>query len=151
MCYIAEREGGVKMEYIYDGDGGELYHFGVKGMKWGVRRAAKRRSKYLNKTETMANIHKQNAGIYSKNAKKLKSMSDSDYEKQFDDLEYLKAQGGSKKAKDAEIKYYETKVSNSIQYAKSWINAHDAIMNTPIGNLKSNKDYEILINSYLNQ
>ena len=35
----------------------ELYHHGVKGMKWGVRRAEKRRSKYLNKVKRRAEMH----------------------------------------------------------------------------------------------
>lgn len=31
--------------YIYDQDSGELYHYGVKGMKWGVRRSIGTRAK----------------------------------------------------------------------------------------------------------
>ena len=29
----------------------ELYHYGVKGQKWGVRRAVKKANKYLNNVE----------------------------------------------------------------------------------------------------
>jgi hypothetical protein len=37
----------------------ELYHHGVKGMRWGIRRAEKKRSKYINKYKriTAANQH----------------------------------------------------------------------------------------------
>lgn len=126
-----------------------LQHYGVKGMKWGVRRAEKRRSKYLNKTDRMAKMHESNAKAYLNSAKKLKSTNDKDYEKQFDDREYLNSLGGAKKVKQQEIAEYERKAKDSMQYAKDWISAHDEIMNTPLSALKSKKDYRNIINSHM--
>ena len=132
----------------------ELCHYGILGMKWGHRKAAKaakRRDKYLDKTRIMANNHKYGAEGYAKNIAYLKSMSDSDYAKRFDDKDYLELLGGAKRAKEIEIKEYQVRQKNSISYAKSWMAANQAIMNAPVGTLKTNKDYRKLINEYLNK
>ena len=75
----------------------ELMHYGVLGMKWGVRRAEKRRSKYANQAKRRAEMHESLARTYSKDAKELKSMSDSVYAKRVDDTDYLKSLGGATK------------------------------------------------------
>ena len=132
----------------------DLIHYGVLGMKWGHRKAvkaAKRRDKYLDKTRNMANGHKSASKGYAKNIANLKSMSDSDYAKQYDDKVYLELLGGAKKAKEMEIKEYQVREKNCILYAKNWMAANQAIMNAPVGTLKTNKDYRKLINEYLNK
>lgn len=129
----------------------ELFHYGVKGMKWGVRRAEKRRKKYLNKTERMAKGYESTSKTYSSVAKKLSRRSDSDYATDFDDKDYLDSLGGPRKARLAEISYYEKKSSDYAGYAKQWMAAHDEIANTPIENLRKNSDYNRIINRYLNQ
>ena len=120
----------------------ELMHYGVRGMKWGVRRAEKRRSKYANQAKRKAEMHESLARTYSKDAKELKSMSDSAYAKRFDDKDYLKSLGGAKKARTMEIKECERMYKSSIESAKKWTKVHDDIMSAPIGSLKTRKDYK---------
>lgn len=52
----------------------ELYHYGVKGMKWGVRKKAV--SKYLTETKTKVskNVSNKIEGIKSKTTKKTKEV-----------------------------------------------------------------------------
>ena len=115
------------------------------------RKATKRRDKYLDYTRIMANNHKYGAKGYAKNIAYVKSMSDSDYAKRYDDKDYLELLGGVKKAKEMEIKEYQEREKNSISAAKSWMAANQAIMNAPAGTLKTNKDYRKLINEHLNK
>ena len=134
----------------------ELMHYGVLGMKWGQRRAARKaakaaklRSKKLNSSEIMYKMHKSNAKTYLDNAKYYKKMSDKKYAEDFDDKDYLKMLGGAQKAKDMEIKEYERRYRNSIEYSKQWLNIHEAIKKAPVDSLTTKKDYDELINEYL--
>ena len=76
----------------------ELYHFGVKGMKWGIRhtrkRAQNRKNRDLDLTSRRAKLDSSYAKYYRATAKNHKSMSDDDYAKYFDDPDLLKAHGG---------------------------------------------------------
>lgn len=119
-------------------------------MKWGVRRAEKKRAKYVSKANRMAKAHRSNAKFYSKEAERLRLTSDKNYAKQFDDKELLDLYGGAHKARTKEIKAYELKASNSASYGKQWDAARKEIMNTPIDKLKKNRDYQEIINRHLN-
>ena len=120
-------------------DDDELYHFGVKGMKWGVRRAKRKVQKAQNRkqrdldfTDRFGKVASGHAKKYRDTANKLKKSSDEDYSKMFDDPALLERQGGAHKSRLDEIKansYYSSQYTN---VAKQWAKAHDAIMNTPI-------------------
>lgn len=127
-----------------------LMHYGVKGMKWGVRRAEKRRSKYANKAIQKAKRHQANSKWYSETAKRYRRMSDTDYASMFDDDELLKLSGGAHTARLSEIKANELRASDSASAAKQWLAVHDEIMNTPIDKLKKKMDYKEIINRHLN-
>lgn len=72
----------------------ELYHYGVKGMKWGIRRAAKKYKRYMTKAQreinTSENNNKRYVNAYNKAADRVnkkyenKKVSDSKIKKEFD-------------------------------------------------------------------
>lgn len=127
----------------------ELYHYGVKGMKWGVRRARKKQAKYADRADRMSKAAESASRGYSKTAKELRNTSDKEFAKQFDDEEYLSYLGGARKARLSEIKYYEMRASDSAEAGKAWAAARNEIMNTPIERLKRNKDYLEIIARHL--
>ena len=114
----------------------ELYHFGVKGMKWGVRHARKRaqnrRDRDLDLTSRLSKSSAGSAKMYRDTANKLKKMSDNDYSKMFDDQAFLKRNGGAHKSRLDEIKTNTVYANEYANRAKQWAKVHQDIMNTSV-------------------
>ena len=127
-----------------------LMHYGVKGMKWGVRRAEKKRSKWVSKANDKIKISKSNAKHNSNLSKKYKNMSDKDYSKMFDDKEFLRISGGPHSLRINEVKQYEQRSLRDRQTAKMWENILQEFENTPISELRYDKDYNAIVNRYIN-
>lgn len=75
--------------YIYKD--GELYHYGVPGMRWGVRRAEKKRQTLLSaadKAKRFSEIARKDSEVYLKKAKNVsnKKLSESQYKKAMTEL-----------------------------------------------------------------
>lgn len=92
----------------------ELYHYGVKGMRWGVRRARKAQAKYSAKAS-------QQVKQLRKNQSALKKVLDSG----IDDITELKLDKETKNA-------YNHEMRRSIDDAKKWVETKKDIMSMDI-------------------
>lgn len=199
-------------------DSNELYHHGIKGQKWGVRKAkeistnihrrsmglpgnkdeairntgmnpakriataavgaharsqglstkplqekspysvraqrkdAKRRQYYLKDTEANSKWWKSEVDRNIKSRNKMKKMSDKELFDNIDDDELIvKGMGMDKKSyRDLLLKEANYEIKRSRDAAKAWTDAHDEIMNAPLGKYTKRKDYREVINRHLN-
>ena len=157
----------------------ELYHHGVKGQKWGVirvkeistnthgksqdlmtkpysvraqRKDAKRRQYYLKDTEANSKWWKSEVDRNIKSRNEMKKMSDKELFDNIDDDELIvKGMGMDKKSyRDLLLKEANYEIKRSRDAAKAWTDAHDEIMNAPLGKYTKRKDYREVINRHLN-
>lgn len=137
-----------------------LVHYGVKGMKWGIRRyqrkdgtltaAGKRRNKKAeNKRSELANDAKRKSEYFSRASKDAKRNLDrtkkipaKEFEKYYDDDELLEMIGGAEGAKKIAIQDLEDSASRYREYAQSWMKMHDDIMNAPVEDFYSRKTWK---------
>ena len=101
----------------YSNDSYELMHYGVKGMKWGVRRARKAVTKYSGKAQRQIDAN-------MRNAKHLKKMLDSGY----DDVD-------ERRLTKTDRKYYTHQYETAVDAAKKWMATRDDIMNMKISEI----------------
>ena len=106
--------------YTVDGKQFELQHHGVKGMKWGVRRARKTAAR-------MAKIHSKQADDYDTIRKGIKK---GDYKK----YGYL-----SDKQANKDLKNWDRMIRDERKIAQKWLNTQDELLRMPIDDVKNAK------------
>jgi hypothetical protein len=99
------------MDYVITN--GELYHYGIKGMKWGVRRTTRAKSVYAHQAQKQIDVNKRAADVAEKN---IQSGSDS-YNRQLT---------------NAQINSYKRERDRYIRAAKEWISARNDIMSMDV-------------------
>jgi hypothetical protein len=91
----------------------ELKHYGVKGMKWGVRRAARTKSKYSNQAQKQIDANRKVAKLAETRIRSGRG-------------------DNNRRLTDAEIKSYKKEFDIHTKAAKQWISARDDIMNMDV-------------------
>lgn len=89
----------------------ELMHYGVLGMKWGVRKARRAVNKYSKKAQRQIDAN-------TSNAKLLKKRLDSGYD-----------EVAERRLTKTDREYYTHQYETSIDAAKKWMATRDDIMN----------------------
>lgn len=87
----------------------ELYHYGVKGMKWGVRRAKRLKSVYSNKAEKQIDINTKATKVADKLVRTGRGAD-------------------NRRLTDNDIKDIKKERERYVKAAKEWISARDDIM-----------------------
>ena len=113
-------------DYILTSNG-ELYHYGVKGMKWGVRRAQRKLNRAAKTAAKQAKRRKNLANDYKRVLKDIKS---GDYKK----FGYPSAE----RAK-YDIPLNNDMIRSEINIAKNWTKIHNKIMKMSINDVAEAK------------
>ena len=96
----------------------ELYHYGVPGMKWGVRRATRLKSVYSNKAQKQINLNMKLAKTANKYLKSGKNINNRPMTK-------------------TERRSYRHEYDTYTKAAKSWLSAKNDIMNMNVSTVRA--------------
>ena len=80
--------------WVIPDDSSDISHHGVKGMKWGVRKAEKRRYKYVSQAKHRLKLNKSAKATYEKEIERYKKATERDLRKEVDDPELFDQFGG---------------------------------------------------------
>jgi hypothetical protein len=94
----------------------ELYHHGIKGMKWGVRRAKRAQGVYTRQAQKQIDANRKVADYAEQ---RIRSGRDSN----------------NRRLSNAEINSYKKEYAQYAKAAKEWISARDDIMSMRISEI----------------